>query len=78
MKKTRSDNPCRVEPYFSGLPVMCSITEVEGRENQFLVFPAVESIEEIKKLLSFICEMKTEVIIEEFSYATILEDFFHW
>ena len=57
--------------------MMCPIKKVEGGENRFLIFPAVESMEGIKKLLSFICRMKIKGIIDQFSYAAVLGDFFH-
>ena len=66
-----------IESYFSNFPIMCPIIRVEGKKNRFLLFPAVDSIEGIKKLYFAICKMKTKGIIEEFSYAAILEDFFH-
>jgi len=66
-----------IKPYFSGLPIMCPITEVEGRKNRFLIFPSVYSIKGIKRLPFSICKMKKGGIIREFSYAAILEDFFH-
>ena len=66
-----------IEPYISTFPIMCPVTRIEGRENRFLIFPAVDSTEEIKRLYFAICKMKVKGIIDQFSHAAILEDFFH-
>jgi len=66
-----------IEPYISTFPIICPITRVEARENRFLIFPAVDSIEETKKLYFAICKMKVKGVIDQFSHAAILKDFFH-
>lgn len=66
-----------IEPYISAFPIVCPIKKVEGGGNRLLIFPAVESMEGIKKLLSFICRMKIKGIIDQFSHAAVLGDFFH-
>jgi len=68
---------CRSEEEHLKVPIMCPIKKVEGGENRFLIFPAVESMEGIKKLLSFICRMKIKGVIDQFSHAAVLGDFFH-
>ena len=66
-----------IVPCFSVFPTTCPIIKVEEKKNRFLVFPAVDSTEGIKELLSATCKMKTKETITEFSYSAILEDFFH-